>query len=220
MAQSRVTLIGFNNYMESAGDDLFAYLNLPDGLDKDTLTNTILLRGGEFEVLYSDPYFFQNMIKIWSDKYQRTFAKWYETLYTEYNPLYNFDRHEEYTDDIAENEDIKKKEGVSASDTSTSSGTGNTNNLKSAYDANDYVPHDNSNSSTTGSNTSNSTTNVDGTQDRDLVRQIKHDAHLYGNIGLTTSQQMASDEVHLRLNYNIYELITDLFLSEFVIYIY
>lgn len=220
MAQSRITLIGFNNYMESAGDDLFAYLNLPNGLDKDTLTNTILLRGGEFEVLYSDPYFFQNMIKIWSDKYQRTFAKWYETLYTEYNPLHNFDRHEEYTDDIAENEDINKIESVLADDTSNSSGTGNTNNLKSAYDANNYVPHDNSNSITSGSNTSNSTTNVNGSQDRDLVRQIKHDAHLYGNIGLTTSQQMASDEVHLRLDYNIYELITDLFLSEFVIYIY
>ena len=46
---------------------------------------------------------------------------------------------------------------------------------------------------------------------------VKHDAHLYGNIGVTTSQQMLSDELDIQA-WNIYEHITDAFLTDMVIY--
>lgn len=219
MAESKITLIGCYNYFDSMQDDLFKYLTLPSGINKETLINNILMNGGEFEILYSNPNFFQDMIKIWSSKWLHTFTKWQTAINIKYDPLYNYDRIEEYDDTRSEKEGIKKNENVVAQDTSESSGTGETTNTKSAYDSATYTPHDKSNSTSTGNNTSSSTTGVSGNQDRDRTETLKHRAHLYGNIGVTTSQQMLHDELDIA-QWNIYEHITDLFLEEFTIYTY
>lgn len=219
MAQSKITLIGFNNYMLESGDNLWANLKMPPEIDKDTLIDVIMLRGGEFEILYSNPFFFKSMIGVWSDQWQSTFEKWVKALNIEYDPLYNYDRHEEYEDIRTEKEDINKKENVKANDSSVSSGSGNTTNTKSAYNSPDYTPHDKSDSSSTGRNTSNSATDVNGTQGRNLSGNIKHNAHLYGNIGVTTSQQMLRDELDINA-WNLYEHIAEMFCSEFCIYVY
>lgn len=50
MSSAKVTLIGMNTYFQNANSDLFEFLSVPEGLDKDKLTNNILLEGGEFEV--------------------------------------------------------------------------------------------------------------------------------------------------------------------------
>ena len=219
MSQSKITLIGCYNYFDSMQDDLFKYLTLPAGINKETLVNNILMNGGEFEILYSNPDFFQNMIKIWSNKWNRTFTKWQTALSIKYDPLYNYHRTEEYDDTRNEKEGIKKNENVTAHDTSVSSGAGETTNTKSAYDSATYTPHDKSNSSSSGDNNSDSNTNVMGNQNRDRTETLKHRAHLYGNIGVTTSQQMLHDELDIA-QWNIYEHITDLFLEEFTIYTY
>lgn len=219
MAIAKITLIGFNNYMSSSNDDLFKYLELPAGIDRDTLINNILLRGGEFETLYADPYFLQNMIGVWSKKWQRTFTKWVKALNVDYEPLYNFDRHELYSDKRTQNESGQRSETATAHDDSTSSGSGTTTNTVSAYDASTYQPHDQSESSSTGSNTSDAVTTANGNDKRDLNENVVHEGHLYGNIGVTTSQQMLRDELDIQL-WNIYEHITDLFLNEFAIYVY
>lgn len=78
--------------------DLFDNLTLPDGIDKDTLMENILLQGGEFEVMYGDPWFMRDAIGTWSRKWQRTFEKWLAVLNVEYNPLENYDRIEAWTD--------------------------------------------------------------------------------------------------------------------------
>lgn len=46
-----------------------------------------------------------------------------------------------------------------------------------------------------------------------------HTAHLYGNIGVTTSQQMLQSELDIA-RFNLYEQIADLFVEEFCIMIY
>ena len=46
-----------------------------------------------------------------------------------------------------------------------------------------------------------------------------HEGRIHGNIGVTTSQQMLEAELKIA-EWNIYEHITDLFLSEFIIPIY
>lgn len=219
MAIAKITLIGFNNYMSSSNDDLFKYLELPAGIDRDTLINNILLRGGEFETLYADPYFLQNMIGVWSKQWQRTFSKWVKALSVDYEPLYNFDRHELYSDKRTQIESGRRSENATAHDDSISTGSGTTTNTVSAYDASDYQPHDQSTSSSTGNNTSIAITNATGNDNRDLNENIVHEGHLYGNIGVTTSQQMLRDELDIQL-WNIYEHITDLFLNEFAIYVY
>lgn len=239
MAQSKITLIGFYNYYKAVDKDLFANLTLPAGISKDDVVNNILLKGGEFEVLFSNPDFLENMMVLWSNKNKWTFEKWIKAINIEYDPLYNYDRMEEYTDTHSEGEtvnrslsnaeDITKGENVTAMDHSNSTGNGETINTKSAYDSASYTPHDKSNSSSSGSNTSTSKTNVDGTQHNSSTGSdnsnklsngiIEHKAHLYGNIGVTTSQQMLKDELELA-KWNLYDQIADLFIQEFCIYTY
>lgn len=95
MASSRMTLIGMYNW----DDTIFSELLLPTGIDKDLFINSLLLQGGEFEVLYPDPNFMKNAIKIWGMKWFRTFAEWFKGTQAEWNPIYNYDRYEDARDD-------------------------------------------------------------------------------------------------------------------------
>ena len=207
MASSKITLIGMNAFMLNMNDDLFKNLSLPEDLDKSTLTNNILLAGGDFEVMYADPTALQSLIGIWSAKMQPTFTRWVDALKIEYAPLENYDRMEHWTDE------------ASGTGTSESSGSVNTTNsdtselTKSAYDQSNYSPYEKTiNDGTVG------TTSTDETGTT-MSNDSEHDGRIHGNIGVTTSQQMLQQELDLGY-WNIYDKITQLFLQEFVIPVY
>lgn len=186
MATAKITLIGFNNYLEAQNDDLFEYLSVPTGIDRSLLINNILLKGGEFEVLYSDPNFLKNMIGVWSAKWLHTMERWVNALSIDYNPLENYDRMEDWTDtgskissmntketdstnatnnNVKQSgtvEDTSRNESAIGNDYSESEGSGSTTNTRSAFDSSDYSPHDKSDTSSDGKNISSSLTSADG----------------------------------------------------------
>ena len=190
-----LSLIGLYNY----DNTLFDGLTLPAGIDKDICINEILRRCGEFELIYSDLDFNKSMIAQFGNKHNRTFTKWVEGLAEEFNPLHNYDRHEIYTD-------THKSNAVSNSATSTSS---NADRKVSAYDASTMQPKENE---TTGGSGTGSAVNSSNDE-------VKHEAHLYGNIGVTTSTQMLEDFLRVE-RWNIYEHIADIFCDEFCIPVY
>lgn len=98
MSAAKITLFSFARWMNQNNDDLFVNLSVPTGIDKTTLIDNILLRGGEFEVVYSDPAFMQYAIGSWSRKWYRTMQKWIDALSIEYSPLENYDRFEHWED--------------------------------------------------------------------------------------------------------------------------
>ena len=157
MSSAKLTLIGCNAFFKNIGDDLFKGLTLPEGLAKNTLTDNILLQGGEFEVLYSDPWALQNYISIWADREQATFKRWVDALAIEYAPLENYDRHEDWTDTL-DSDGTNNTTGTN--DTSTN-GTVTTD--VSAYDSSNYQPKDKVTSSETIDNdtTESSTSTLD-----------------------------------------------------------
>lgn len=284
MSSAKITLLGFYNWMNDAGDDLFkAFDDLPAGVDKDDLVSNILLRGGEFEVLYSDPVFMQAAIGPWLRKWQHTIEKWVTALSIKYDPLYNYDRTEEWTDDRVDsrihsrtndssesldrimNESTGKSgttstEGNSTTADNTSqhgienethSGSIVTENETSAFDSSTYSPKDKSTATdTTGIGTTNDQMTVSAGNSKDDTKTdyseqsgalqqgnesrkvsgsdqevssgqdgLVHKGHLYGNIGVTTSQQMLRDELEVA-RFNLIDEITDLFLPEFIIPVY
>lgn len=234
MSWSKLTLIGMNNYIDSIGGDLFALLSLPEGIEKDILCNTILSRGGEFEVIYSDPEFMASQIGYWSRRCYRTFDKWITALNIEYDPLYNYDRYEEWSD----NKSLDKNFSGSILQVG---GATDTNNLlqstntdiesvvkRSAMDSDEYQPKtkesmtgdaDTNTISNTGTVTRSENNTTGTTNQEGVTEDASHSGHLYGNIGVTTSQQMLQSELDIA-KWNIYEKITDLFLQEFVIPIF
>lgn len=208
MSSSKLTMIGLYKY----DPQIFDNLSLPEGLDKDTLIDNILLRSGEFEVMYPDADFMKFSIGAWSRKWSATITRWVNALAIEYNPLENYDRYEHWTD----NRDIAGSEGGSSSGSTEGTTGSTTTNKVSAYDAGDALTtHDQSESQGSDSTSNSGEYSSEHSTDDDL----EHDGHIHGNIGVTTSQQMLLSELDLGY-WNIYEKITDLFLTEFVIPIY
>ena len=207
MASAKMTLIGMNIFMLNMNDDLFLNLTLPEGLDKQTLTDNILLRGGEFEVVYANPSAMQSLIGIWSRREQATFERWASALALEYNPLENYDRIEHWTDET---------DGTGSSESSGSINTESedTSELtKSAYDQSSYSPYEKTiNDGTVGTTSSDST-------ETSMSNDSEHNGRIHGNIGVTTSQQMLTSELELGY-WNVYTKITELFLQEFTIPVY
>jgi len=243
MSSAKITTVGFYQYMNAYNNDLFGLLNLPPGIDKDTLVNNIMLRGGEFEVVYSNPDFYKSAIGLWSNKHYRTFEKWINALNIDYNPLENYDRMEEWSDSgsrtntgTVSDSGIRKNTGTQSTESSgkdnfKGSGNSTSSDEISAYNSNSFQNDkknttNSSNSSetnTTANNTrtdnlseSNSNTRTDNLSEK-TNSDRKGRAH--GNIGVTTSQQMLQSELDIA-KWNIYEQITDLFLSEFCIMVY
>lgn len=180
MSKAKITLIGFYNYMRSVNDDLFKNLHTPTGIDKDLLVNNILLKGGEFEVLYAEPYFYQNMIGVWSDKWQRTMEKWINALSIDYNPLENYDRMEDWTDDASRIANEQKAE--TATNASNSVNINNTNNNVESSEE-----HKNANSNVH----SDSTINDESTNRNESA--IASDSSTSTGSGTTTNERSAFD---------------------------
>ena len=243
MSSAKITTVGFYQYMNAYNNDLFGLLNLPPGIDKDTLINNIILRGGEFEVVYSNPDFYKSAIGLWSNKHYRTFEKWINALNIDYNPLENYDRMEEWTDSGSRTNTGTVSDTGSITNTGTQStnttgkdnftGSGNSTNTDeiSAYNSasfqNDKKNTTNSSNSSETNTTTNSTrtdnlsefnsnTRTDNLSEKTSSNRI---GRAHGNIGVTTSQQMLQSELDIA-KWNIYEQITDLFLSEFCIMVY
>lgn len=243
MSSAKITTVGFYQYMNAYNNDLFGLLNLPPGIDKDTLVNNIMLRGGEFEVVYSNPDFYKSAIGLWSNKHYRTFEKWINALNIDYNPLENYDRMEEWSDSgsrintgTVSDSGERKNTGTQSTETTgndnfTGSGNNTSSDEISAYNSNSF--QNDKKNTTNSSNSSETNTTTNSTRTDNLTESNSNTrtdnlsektnssrkGRAHGNIGVTTSQQMLQSELDIA-KWNIYEQITDLFLSEFCIMVY
>lgn len=257
---SRWTLIGMQMYETT----LFDTLELPEGYDKQTFIDTLLLEHGEKCVLYTDPEFMKYSIGIWSRKWRLELTRIYESLTAEYNPLYNYDRFEEISDGesrtyssvenggrtATDNPDYTTTTNGSNSESTSTSGEQTTNQERdretehkiSADNSSSYAPewHEKSNdgktkqeneSSTSVNGANNSTTRLNGTTQNvsesdnrttndTESRNNTHTAHIYGNIGVTTSTKMIDEILEQRVTKNLYDITTRLFANELLIPIY
>lgn len=227
MSEYKTTLIGIESAINIEGRSVFDKLNLPSGIDKNILKDSILMRSGEFEVLYSDPYLMTDLVGIWANKYYATFERWVKALQVKYDPLNNYDRYEDIEDTTKRNEKSNTKtdgsnKTKSEVDVTTDNDTDSTFS-ESAYNETDpsekSIDHSENDVHTVtksgGEGEDHSTT--DGSRAED--GSYKRKAHLYGNIGVTTSQQMLESELNLGY-WNIYNKITDMFITEFLLLVY
>lgn len=195
MSRAKITLIGLNNYCVAKGYSLFDQVLIPSGIDRDMLIHAILLRAGDFEVLYPNPDFMQDVINSLFKRWYKTFAKWEKALNIEYDPLSNYDRKEEWSDS-------------SKADTSTDSSSNSDDTVKvSSYDSD--MMHDKDRS--IGKNDSNITSRSNANN--------KRTGRAYGNIGVTTSQQMLDAELTIA-RFNLYNQIADIIVRDICIMVY
>ena len=89
-----------------ADPTLFDNLELPEGLEADTLRDNMISELAELEVIYPDPVFMKSAIGFWSKKQIRVWTELYDTLLYEYNPIWNKDGTRTETRDLAGTEDV------------------------------------------------------------------------------------------------------------------
>lgn len=194
-----VSILGLYQYDKT----IFDGFKIPEQVDRDMLISNLLTELTEFEVLYPNTDFMKMIIEVWSGKELPIWKKLLETTQYEYNPIYNFDRTEEYTD---EKESTTVSEG-----TLENHGTDTENRYGAGFNSTDPV-FTNKIEQTAGSGNS-STGNIDNSE------RLKHKARLYGNIGVTTTQQMIESEREV-VKFNIMDYIIDSFKKRFCILIY
>ena len=189
--QLNLTLVSLYQYMyaRDGEDTLFKDLNVPEGYDKQTLIDTILLKADNYELIYPDGDFMAFAIKNWSARHQDVMTRLYNALHKTYDPIENYNRFEEYTDN--------------GSGSNTGESTGADTHSVSGYDVSNFSPE------SMDSSLSDSSSSYENT--------LTHDSHIHGNIGVTTSQQMIQAEVNLYKDNEQYEIIATLFCKEFVI---
>ena len=162
-----LSLLGMYQY----NDKLFDGLRVPEGVDRETLINNLLAETAEFEIIYPNPEFMESMIAEWSTKEFPIWEKLEKTLHYDYDPISNYDRHEESTN------------------------TGESLGKVAGYNATDLV------------NSSGASTDV------------KRTARMWGNIGVTTTQQMIDEERRVS-EFNISNYIIDSFKRRFCLLVY
>lgn len=174
---------------------LFDGLILPDGMDRETLINNLVAECAEFEILYPNPVVLKPLIAVWAAKEKAVWDKLRSTQLYEYDPISNYDRTETWNTN------------GSNSGTRTGSSNGTVNNNITTFDSNTSQPRDSS--STNGS--VNET--VGGTSSETRTGRA------YGNIGVTTTQEMIEAERRVA-QFSLYDYIINSFRQRFCLLMY
>ena len=190
MAHTGATL---NDLMILWDGDLFEDITLPNGMDKTTIVNQIMLDNGLLEVLYPEHDLLKGLIKAHFLARQLDYQRLWDAVSQTYNPLNNLDRKNTLTEKTERSENT----------------TGNTNQSTeqkvSAFDSSSYQPAEQMSGNTSG------TTDSQGQDIHTL------ESHEEGSIGVITPQDMLRREFDIRKDWNIYKFISLDFRDNFMI---
>lgn len=235
---SKATLSVWGMYTHDT--TLFDNLVVPTGITSSDVVENILLNCAEMQVLYSDFDFLKWAIGVWSEKELVNFNRVKSLAEAEYNPLENYDRYENISESAGRDKNLSEinsghstqsANGETVSNSSSSTGNTSVNeHTVAGYNAENYVS-DNKDENTDNSNTaSNDSTNssTSSNSSSDTVKQNTekeqenkiHNAHLHGNIGVTTPAQMIEGELSIIPKINVIDYIVNSFKNRFCLLVY
>ena len=194
-----LSFIGLYNWDPS----LFDLMEIPTRedypVDKNVLIDLLLMETAELEVIYPDFDFMKQALGRYSISRKKEWERMLEALSEKYNPLHNFDRNEEYTHNETGNN--TSSNGNTVSGTTTEQTTG--------FDSETFVDRGKQDISGNSSSTGNS----------NATRQLTHTARLFGNIGVTKSQEMLKDELEVRKT-DFYKIVVEEIKNRFCLLVY
>lgn len=175
-----MSLLGLYNWDSTILDGL----TVPEGVDKSVLINNLLRECAELEIIYPQPDVLKFFVGEWAKERLPVWKKLAATLNFEYDPISNYDRKEEWTDESSGN-----TEGTSENKTAGYNSAGAD------------VPESKSSASSSASS------------------ENKRTGRAYGNIGVTTTQQMIEEERRIS-EFDIDHVIIQEFKKTFCLLIY
>ncbi len=151
---SRITLNGWLQYDPTIFDGVI----LPEGYDRDALLAEIMSRSGELYTYHQVPYVLKENIRLWFARNFLNFDRMITALMAEYNPIENYDRHEDWT----RTPDLQDESKHTGSDNVAASGKDSTQ--LSGSDTDTLSGEDTTTRSYTGYNESSTRTGDDTTE--------------------------------------------------------
>ena len=224
---------------------LFDGIEFTEKLSKTDMLNYLFTLYEMNEVNIQTPSILAKRIKAWFKANYENFDRMAEVLLATYDPLENYNRTEVTTEErdstnayTEANKDVSSGAAVStgtASGTSQSAGTSTVGNSTNEHQTSgdnetDYQKEskdidsghsDNTSNSSADSETSNTTStsseNREGNKAGSSATDdnLERNSHVFGNIGIMTSQQMAQQTLDL-YKFNLYEYIAAQFAIQFL----
>lgn len=219
---------------------IFDGFRVPETLDKDTVIAELCLQLAELSLVYPSPSTMKTAIKIWTDIHYKEWEDLEETLYYEYNPIWNVDGTETETRNL---NNKHKKTGSDAvantgddtvknSGTDTNTRSGSVENIRSVvgYNSSSYAPAEKNTETynsvkdtmvhglqqkteygSTSTTTYNTTDDIDDTGTVTRLRQ--------GNIGVTKTQDLIQSQRDI-VQFNVTDFIIRQFKRKFCVMVY
>ena len=178
-------------------------LHIPERLtgQKEAIQINLVEECGELPLVVTNPKQFEILLDKWSSIQNVKWTRMQKAMELTYNPIENYDRNEEVNS--------KRTPDLTNTYTDRNSSANTVQNFKNGYNSTSQVLSDKSVSGTDIETTNKSTGN----------ESYHSDAHIHGNIGVTTSQQMLQSELDVAKNL-IADVIVDDFKNKFCIVCY
>lgn len=174
-----------------ADNELFKNMVCPAEIDIQNVIDNILLECSELEILYPNPDFMRDYaIPVWSERRYLIWQKLYETTVMKYDPLYNKDAYYEEEEDTAGAQHTK----------------GDSINSTRGFN----IP---------ASDEMTDTDKIRSSSDLDHNNKTTRKRREYGNIGVTSSQELVARQRSI-VDYSVVEFIVNDFKKEFCLQVY
>ncbi len=240
---SKLSILGLYQHDHS----LFDNMQMPAEFttdDRETLINNLLMECAEFECIYPAFEFCKAAIGFWSKARLHVWQKLYDTMFFEYNPIWNKDgtvtetRTREYSDEKAgtvastKNTTLSVEDGtastrmlqVSTDDTTTTNQTAGFNSSSFVNKDKSTVDHEYRDTLTgseqrtvTDTGGEQGSTTESGTTSGDETEEYTRVEQ--GNIGVTSTQQLIKEEREVAM-FELDEVIINDFKKQFCILVY
>lgn len=237
--RATVDLIAMYNY----DNTLLDLMQIPEDIDRATLIDNLLMESAEQELLYSNLGFLKQAIGSWSAKQLPIWQHLHDTTKYEYNPIWNKDGtvtetetrdlkgYEKVKDETDRVDNLTDKNTRDFEDKETRDLKNDSLNSVYGFNSSDAAPANQDESKDTGTDTieHTGTDTMDHTGRQDIDRNlqrdttdtgtVKHERIEQGNIGLTSTQDLISQERQIAL-FNVMDVIIKDFIKRFCLAVY
>lgn len=195
---------------------LFDDLVLPEHVDTEQFLSRLMVKCGEMEVHITRPAILKQAIGFWSKSRKPIWDRFSAVQDFEYNPIWNVDGTVVHSGTAEDQRTYGR--GRSESGTETGTETSTTTGTLAADNSESW-----SNDTKTDYTASNTRDNSVSETINDTEEQQRSDDwtdRRTGNIGVTTTQKMLTEEMEFWQNYDLYDIIIKEFKQEFCIMLY
>lgn len=199
--------------------DLFENITFPEGIDKNTAIEYILMNAGKTPLVHPDPEYMKFYLGTWARVRGPVWEKLLVTTTAEYDILSNTNVTTEYTGtDKAEHELNRHDSGNSILDgTTTTSGT--IEGQVSAENSANYQPDNNEIRDLTETTIQETDATSTRNETNDTTRILNHSETRKGKIGDGMIQRILDAE-RITANYSVYDTIVSDFVEQFCLKIF